>query len=453
MIGTYRDVVPALRPIARLVTVLSPLARRACLLPALLVAVNAMATPAAAQRLSIADAVAMAQRDNHDLRLARLGIDSAAAAIETAGAAPNPTLTLGVSGINPNAGIGSGGLRSKSVDSSARVDQVFERGGKRLLRLDNAAALKVAAELDAAWASLQLDIAVAQASYDLLAAQERLVLLTQSTRLADAAMAAARQRKQAGDLAGADVARLQVDALRFHNDADLAGAEAARARLALAQLLGHGDRPDAFALEDDWPVVAAVTAPDVEAIVAGRADVRAAQARARAAAAASKLALAARTRDFTVGVQYDHYPVTATSTQGGGNSFGVAIQIPLFVRNQFDGEIRSAALAADAADQTLARIRGAALNEVLRLLTDQRSAGERLQRYETQILPAAKRSADAAEFAFDRGAIAIMDVLDVRRTYRQTQLEAIAVRAEHAKAAVSVAQLAATRYPESANPR
>lgn len=453
MIGASGDGALALHRFARLVTLLSLLARRAWLLPGLLVAVNAMAAPAAAQGLSIADALAMAQRDNHDLRLARLGIDSAAAGIETAGAAPNPTLTLGVFGINPNTGIGSGGLRSKSVDSSARVDQLFERGGKRRLRLDNADALKAAAEQDVAWASLQLNIAVRQACYDLLAAQERLLLLTQSTRLADAAMTAARQRKQAGDLAGADVARLQVDALRIHNDADQADADAARARLALAQLLGHGDRPDAFALEDDWQVAVPVTAPDVEAIVTGRADVRAAQARARAAAAASKLALAARTRDITVGVQYDHYPVTATNTQGGGNSFGVAIQIPLFVRNQFDGEIRSAALAADAADQTLARTRSAALNDVLRLLRDQLSAGERLQRYETQILPAAKRSADAAEFAFARGAIAIMDVLDVRRTYRQTQLEALAVRAEHAKAAASVAQLAAPRDPESTLPK
>lgn len=451
MSSTHRGAGTASHRGTRLATALAHHARRGLLLAALLVVVTARATPAAVQRLSIADAVAIAQRDNHDLRMARLGIDAAAAGVDIAGAAPNPTLTLGISGINPSAGIGGGSLRSKSVDSSARVDQLFERGGKRGLRLDNAVMLKQAAELDAAWTSLQLTIAVVQACYDLLAAQQRLTLQTQSMHLADATMAAARRRQHAGDLAGAEVARLQVDALRIHNDADQAGADAVRARLALAQLLGHGDRPETFALEDDWQVVAPATPPEVEPMVAGRADVRAAQARARAAAAASKLALAARTRDITVGLQYDHYPVTATNTQGGGNSFGVAIQIPLFVRNQFDGEIRSASLAANAADATLVRTRSAAFNEVLRLLNDQRNAAERVQRYDQHILPAAKRAADAAEFAFGQGAIAIMDVLDVRRVYRQTQLEAITARADHAKAAASVAHLAATRDPESAD--
>ena len=412
-----------------------------------MVTAAAAATPATSEplyRLSIADAIAMAQRDNQDMRLARLAVAAAGAGIDSAAAAPNPTLTLGVFGINPSAGVGSGSLRSKTVDSSARIDQLFERGGKRSLRVENATLLTEASQHDAAWMSLQLAVAVRQACVDRLAAQERVDILAQSARLADATLAAGRQRQHAGDLAGADVARLQVDALRTHNDADQAAADAAHAQLALALLLGHGDRPDAILLEGDWHVTAPPGAVDIELIVARRTDVRAAQARARAAAASSRLALAARTRDISVGLQYDHFPGSASNTQGGGNSFGVAIQIPLFVRNQFDGEIRTAALAAASADETVLKTRNAGRNEVLRLLADQRNAYERLQRYQEQVLPAARRSADAAEFAFGRGAIAIMDVLDVRRTYRQTQLEALAVRAEYARVAASVLQLTET---------
>ncbi|MBC7415158.1 MAG: TolC family protein [Herminiimonas sp.] len=370
--------------------------------------------------------------------LARLAVHAAQAAIETAGVSPNPALTLGVAGVNPNIGIGSGNLRSKTVDSSVRIDQLFERGGKKVLRVQNAAALTDAAEQDAQETRRLLGIAVRQAFYDLLAAQQRVDITGQSAVLADATIKAARQRQQAGDLAPSDVTRLQVDALRARNDVTQASADQVRAQFSLLQLLGHGEQSGPITASEDWPQPAHSVALDAEALLAQRADVKAAMARLEAAQAASRLALAARTRDVSVGVQYDHYPSSAANTQGGGNTFSVAIQIPLFLRNQFDGEIRSAALAADSARVTLDKIRSAARNEIMRLLADQRSAAERLIRFDDELLPAAKKSADATEFAFNHGAIAIMDVLDVRRTYRLTQLDALAARTDHAKVLASL---------------
>ena len=258
-------------------------------------------------------------------------------------------------------------------------------------------------------------------------------ITSQSADLAEATIRAARQRQQAGDLAPSDVIRLQVDALRASNDVTQASADQIRAGLILLQLLGHGEQSAPITASDDWPKPERVGDLDAETMLAQRTDVRAAMARVQAAEAASRLALAARTRDISVGVQYDHYPASATNTQGGGNTFGIAIQIPLFVRNQFDGEIRTAALAVDSAHETLIKTRIAARNEVMRLLADRRSAAERLTRFDQQLLPAAKKSADATEFAFVHGAIAIMDVLDVRRTYRLTQLDALAARVDYAK--------------------
>ena len=42
--------------------------------------------------------------------------------------------------------------------------------------------------------------------------------------------------------------------------------------------------------------------------------------------------------------------------------------------------------------------------------------------------------AKAAEFAYAKGAMGIMDLLDARRTLRQVQVEAAVARSEHAKA-------------------
>ena len=53
---------------------------------------------------------------------------------------------------------------------------------------------------------------------------------------------------------------------------------------------------------------------------------------------------------------------------------------------------------------------------------------------ETELQPQAEKSAAAAEFAFRNGAIGVMDLLDARRTLRAVQVEAVAARAEHARA-------------------
>ncbi len=405
---------------------------------------NSFATPfTITNPLIIEQAVRIALRDNPDVLLARLGVYTAQTAVQTAGVSPNPTLTLGVSAINPSVGVGAGNLRSKTVDSSVRIDQLIERGGKKSLRVQNAAALSEAAEQDALETRRLLAIAVRQAFYDLLGAQQRVAITAESAALGDATMGAARKRERAGDLAPSDVTRLQVDALRSQNDLTQASADRARARLILLQLLGHGEVSDTVTASDAWPQPDRAAEQNIEGMLAQRADVRAAMARLDAAMAASRLALAVRTRDISLGVQYDHYPASAVNNQGGGNTFGVAIQIPLFVGNHFDGEIRSAALAADSARETLNKTRNAARNEVVRLLADRGSAVERLTRFDEQLLPAAKKSADAAEFAFVHGAIPIMDVLDVRRTYRQTLLDALAARVDHAKAVSSFAPVPA----------
>jgi len=71
---------------------------------------------------------------------------------------------------------------------------------------------------------------------------------------------------------------------------------------------------------------------------------------------------------------------------------------------------------------------------VRRAASDLNAAAERLDRFDGSLLAAADRSAQAAEFAFQRGATSVLEVLDARRTLRAVRLEALAARTEHAKA-------------------
>jgi cobalt-zinc-cadmium efflux system outer membrane protein len=62
------------------------------------------------------------------------------------------------------------------------------------------------------------------------------------------------------------------------------------------------------------------------------------------------------------------------------------------------------------------------------------SARDRYKRLEGGLLADAERVAKAAELAYSKGAMGLMDLLDARRTQRQIQIEAASARADYAKA-------------------
>ena len=67
------------------------------------------------------------------------------------------------------------------------------------------------------------------------------------------------------------------------------------------------------------------------------------------------------------------------------------------------------------------------------------NAREREERLRDQALPAAQRNAQTAEYAFQRGAASVLEVLDAQRTLRGIQIEVLAARADRLRAASSVA--------------
>lgn len=384
-------------------------------------------------QLSLLRAQQIALQRNHDLRLSAYAVDAAKAAKLIAGTAPNPTLSLQTTNINPKAGIGAGRWHSKTVDTTAQLSQLFERGGKRALREENAVHLEDAALSDLQDAQRQLRAAVSRAYYDVLAAQEKQLVVRHTAQLYGATIDAARKRLKAGDIASADVARLQVDVLRAQNDVAQAATDVATARQILSLLLGLNEIGDHTLLTDSWPTARFDRQDIPSEVIERRPDVVAAKARVDAAQSARKMALALRTRDVTVGVQYEHYPISNTNTLGSGNSYGVSVQIPLFVHHAYDGEIRNAEAGYDMALENLEKIRDQARSDLIKSWSDAHAAYNRIQRYEQRLLAAAKQAADAAEFAFKHGAIGVMDVLDARRTYRATQLDAVAARNDYAK--------------------
>ena len=386
--------------------------------------------------LTLEQALAMARERNVDVKLARNAVRIAQANTEIAGAPPNPTLTAQMANINPNSGVGGGSLANKTVDTTVRIDQLIERGDKRALRTENAQKLATASRADSAYVLFQIDRLVTEAYVDLMAAQERLSAAKDSEAILDQVLAAATKRKDAGDISGTDVERIRVDALRIKNDLAAAEGELVRARNALGLLLGDAERANTLQATDAWPALEIADSVEEvmpEKIIEARADVRAASARLDAAKSGSKLAQSLRTRDVTVGMQYEHYPQSVAGNGVGANSVGVSIQIPLFVRYYYGGEIRSAEANLDNAGDILNKTRAAATGEILLTRSALQHAAERVRRNRNALLPAAEKAASAAEFAYQNGAAGVMDVLDARRTLRVTRLDALAALVDYSK--------------------
>lgn len=386
--------------------------------------------------LSLQQSVTLALERNHDLKLARAAVTSAQANVLAAGAAPNPQLGIATSSINLSNGNGAGSLWKKRIDTVISVSQLIERGGKRELRRENAEHTVRAAADDLQDVRRLLRLLVAHAYADLHLAQDRLAATRDASQLLEATLTAAQIRREAGDIAGADVERVRVDALRARNDLVAAEAELRRAQQTLALLLVE-PQPTTIEAADSWPSVDGLALPaaeNVQHMLERRADVRAAAARVDAAVTGTKLAESLRTRDVAVGVQAEHFPQPGDATNPNGNSIGVSVQVPLFTRYYFEGEIGTSLAALDSARFSLERVRAAAEGEINNALSALASAAERVKRNRDELLVAAEKAAKAAEYAYRNGAVGVMDVLDARRTLRATRLDALAAQADFSKA-------------------
>lgn len=384
----------------------------------------------ALESLTLIQAEQLMLQKNREIVAARRLAEASEADALSASAAPNPELSIGTSRISPRLGIGPGRLSDKRMDTVIGVSQLFERGNKRELRTEAAQSIAAAARIDEHDMVRQQRLALNAAYFDLLLAQERLKIARNTAGLFDKSVAAAERRLNAGDIAATDLARIRVDALRARNDMRSAEAELERARLALSYLIGTEKDAPRITAADAWPSPAAAERPvAADSVLENRADIRAARERVKAAEKNRDLARALLTRDVTAGLQYERFPGDSAN-----NSYGFVVSVPLYTRNLYTGEIRRAEVELDSARDSLERITAIALNDIRRAEAEAAAAAERVSRLETTLLPTAEKAAKGAEFAYERGAIGLMDLLDARRQFHAVRIESVTAQAEYAKA-------------------
>ncbi len=369
---------------------------------------------------------------NRDVLAARRALEAAEADRITAGQRPNPNLTLGASNINPHAGVGGGPLRDKTIDSSVRLDQLVERGGKGALREQLADAAVAAARADLADVLRQQRQQLRQNFFELAFQQARVTVQREFMSYAQESRAAAEKRLTIGDVAPSEANRFRLDEVRAQSDLRQAEVDIRKARADFARSIGAEQAAVGI-------TVAPSELPSVDAAATGdfnpeqRADIVAAMRRIEAAEAARRLASSIATRDVTLSAQLDRWPASNTDPQGTGNSFGLYVSVPLHVRHANEGEVKRAAVDLQAARDTLARLKAQAGAEARIAVDGWQAATERVLRIERDVLPLAREVARGAEFAYRKGATGVLDLLDARRVLKQVELDAAAARADAGK--------------------
>ena len=367
------------------------------------------------------------QEHSRELRLAQEATLGAVAELRTAGQRPNPEVTLAALSISPSSGLGAGGLKDKKMDTVLRLDQLIERGSKRELRVKGAEARLDAAYFDFDEAARQQLAVLHYAYYNLHLAQETLALAGETAALYGKGADAGKLRLKAGDIAPVDLTRLQIDQARAETEARQAQSGLDQAQLALAYLTGQEAQAGQLFAADNWPAVDEQTLNLVA--LEQRPDLEAARRRMVAAEADRDLARAQKKRNVTIGVQYEHNMQNAPT-----NSYGFGVSVPVFIWHEYEGEIAKAESDYNIARLQYEQLQAQAFGQAAQARNALLAARDRRKRLENGLLVDAERVAKAAEFAYTKGAMALMDLLDARRTLRQIQIEAASGRADYAKA-------------------
>ncbi len=383
--------------------------------------------------VSLSQALAAAG-ENFDVAMARAAVDGAQGDLLAADHVPLPTLSFKAGSIDLQHGLGPGNLfADKRIDKAVGLDWTWERGNKRELRTAAALAGVKAAKNDLGEMRVQQQLMALSAFYDLLAAQQRQREIQAIARSAQAMAELMRVRLKAGDVAAQDLARVEIETIKARLEQDSAELERQRAALLLAQLLGQRG---SLQVEESWPalspldvtVAADMNEAALEAAIASRSDVQAAQARVDQAMAALDGALAGRKADLTWGLSVDHFPGTST------RQVELRVQMPLQMGYGQQGEIARARAQVQQTQDLATKTRVLAATELTRLWHEARIAALKVSGQQDEVLPRARQVLAQAELAYSKGALSLTDLLDARRTLRSSLLDALAAQADFAKA-------------------
>ncbi len=356
------------------------------------------------QRLSLAEAIALAQTRSALVRASDARVGGANARVSGAGALANPTLSLA-----QPFGQNTGGL-----DEGTYLTQTFELGDKRRQRVRAARGERDAAVADRAGTQSDLAYAAQSAYFEALRAGSERQLAADALTNAQEFAKTADTQFQAGDVARSNVVRSRIELSRAEQALTLAETERANRYATLRSLLRMPEDTNLVLTDTLSFTPAAYALPALRALaLQNRPDLRAAQKLRDAREASLHGARALSQPDFFVEGRRSTLDPTV-----GGNSLRVGFIFPLFDfgRNRADAASAQAALQEQTAtlDETT-RLASLDVDTAFRTLSQARSTVEAFQNGH---LARAKELLDMTQIGYRQGANTYLELLDAQQVYR-----------------------------------
>jgi outer membrane protein, heavy metal efflux system len=302
---------------------------------------------------------------------------------------------------------------------SASLSRLFERGQKRRWRLDSARATTAQTEAQYHDQIRQTTLQVRQSFTNLLLAKATLKLAQDNMSSFRRELQINHDRYDAGDIGKLDYERLDLQLAQFESDESSAEMNLVQASDQLQTLMGRGQPTRDFDIAGDLvPPPLTTTLADLEQkALAARPDYQAAQSAVRVADANVKLAYANGTTDPTLEGEFDR--------SGDYNSGGFSISIPLRIFDRNQGNKDTSKYLAQASRFGEVAAQNQVYSDVDQAWIGYTTSKVLSDRYNGHYLAESKDVLSIAQFAYERGGLALLDYLSALQDDRTIGLNAL----------------------------
>ena len=369
-------------------------------------------------RITLDQAIDLAVKHNHTLQAARTTIQQSQAAEITANLRPNPTLFTDWEylPISKLPGESFAAYLQGSTEGDLGMSYLIERGKKRQRRLQaarDATAVTRSQVFDNERGvafqvgSLFINAQLAESTLEL--AQRDLKSFQQTVDISEV-------RFKDGGMSENDYLKMKLQLVQFETDVQQASVNRVQALSDLRQQLGYESVPADYDVAGDFEYrPLAVRLEELQATaLQNRPDLRATVLGVTAANSQYALAKANGKQDPTVSANYSHV--------NGINAVTWSFSIPLAIFDRNQGNIAQTRVAIRQAEEQQKAAAGQVMTDVKDAYEGMEESAQVAQLYRSTYLDVAQKSRDISEYAYRRGAIALLDFLDAERTYRATQL-------------------------------
>jgi cobalt-zinc-cadmium efflux system outer membrane protein len=299
------------------------------------------------------------------------------------------------------------------------VNRLFERGQKRRWRLD--IARNTTAQTDGQYHDQirQITLQVKQSFTNLVLAKATLKLAQDNLRDYRHVLEINHDRYDAGDIGKLDYERLDLQLAQYESDESSAEMNLVQSSDQLQLLMGYQKPSRTFDITGDIvpPAVPGNLTDLEQKALAARPDYRAAQAATRVADANVKLTYANGTADPTL--EGDYY------RSGNYNSAGFSVSIPIRIFDRNQGNKDTSKYQAIASRFSEVAAQNQVFSDVDQAWIGYTTSKVLSDRYNGHYLEEAKDVLSIAQFAYERGGLALLDYLSALQDDRTTSLNAL----------------------------